>query len=156
MALHKSDRLGDLLNRTASALLAEINKEAEATTVPSACDDQTNLSTAEVGVLFTFTFALRSFSESRKGSTILLYQRFSYALIYNTIHIVECLSLSLALSTCHECAANVGSRCHNRTSDGNPSRGHSSLRLPRSRLLLLDGETFHLLRVALTDLCITY
>uniref|UniRef100_A0A0R3WFE8 tRNA (32-2'-O)-methyltransferase regulator THADA n=1 Tax=Taenia asiatica TaxID=60517 RepID=A0A0R3WFE8_TAEAS len=47
VVLHRTDRLDDLLNRTASALLAEVNKEAEATTVPSACNHQTSLSAAE-------------------------------------------------------------------------------------------------------------
>ncbi|EUB58700.1 Thyroid adenoma-associated protein [Echinococcus granulosus] len=47
VVLHKTGRLGDLLNRTASALLAEINREAEATTVPSTCNDQTSLSASE-------------------------------------------------------------------------------------------------------------
>ncbi|KAL5109916.1 hypothetical protein TcWFU_002228 [Taenia crassiceps] len=47
VVLHKTDRLGNLLNRIANALLAEVNKEAEATTVPSTCNDQTSLSAAE-------------------------------------------------------------------------------------------------------------
>ncbi|KAL5967770.1 hypothetical protein TSMEX_004468, partial [Taenia solium] len=47
VVLHRADRLNDLLNRTASALLAEVNKEAEATTVPSACYHQISLSAAE-------------------------------------------------------------------------------------------------------------
>lgn len=49
MVLHKTDRMGDLLNRTVNALLAEVNRGAEATTVPSACKEQANLTAAEVG-----------------------------------------------------------------------------------------------------------
>ena len=50
MVLHKSDQLGDLLNRTVIAFLDEVNREAEATTVPIACKDQDNLSAAEVSI----------------------------------------------------------------------------------------------------------
>ncbi|KAM7532801.1 hypothetical protein Aperf_G00000128958 [Anoplocephala perfoliata] len=47
VVLHKTNRSGDLLNRTVKVLLAEVNRGAEATTVPSACKGQTSLSAAE-------------------------------------------------------------------------------------------------------------
>ncbi|KAM3181125.1 hypothetical protein ACTXT7_014966 [Hymenolepis weldensis] len=47
VVLHKRDRMGDLLNRTVNALLAEVNRGADATTVPSACKEQVNLTAAE-------------------------------------------------------------------------------------------------------------
>lgn len=56
VVLHKTDRIGDILNRTVNALLAEVNKGAEATIIPSACEGQISLSAAEVRISFTFLF----------------------------------------------------------------------------------------------------
>ncbi|VDO01875.1 unnamed protein product [Rodentolepis nana] len=47
VVLHKTDRMGDLLNRVVNALLVEVNRGAEATTVPSACKEQADLTAAE-------------------------------------------------------------------------------------------------------------